>query len=311
MADVYLATDRDVPSLPHSPMNPIVNDSPIVHPSYLRDGIESVHHAKSPLELVRTPWRHLELLRELVRRDVAGRYRGSSLGIIWSLLHPLAMLAAFTIVFGVFLQARWAGTDNSLQFSVVLFAGLIVFSFFAECVNRAPLLVTMHPNFVKKVVFPLELFPWMVVGTALFHAGISVLVWCVFHAAVFGNIPASILYLPLVFVPLALLALGVSFALSATSVYLRDIAQATPIVVQILMFVSPVFYSVESIPPAFRPLLEINPLTFLIEQARAVMLGRGPVDWTGLCLATAGTLVFAWITYAWFQHLREGFADVL
>lgn len=283
----------------------------MAEPSYRRDGIESVHHAKSPLEFVRLPLRHLELLRELVRRDIAGRYRGSSLGIAWSLLYPLVMLAAFTLVFGVFLQARWAGTSNSLQFSVVLFSGLIVFSFFAECVNRAPSLVTAHPNFVKKVVFPLELFPWMVASTALFHAAISVLVWCAFHLAVFGHLSASIVYLPLVFVPLTLLALGATFVLSATGVYLRDIAQATPIVVQILMFLSPVFYSVESIPVPFRPLLEINPLTFLIEQTRAVMLGRAAIDWTGLGVATAGALVFAWVAYAWFQHLREGFADVL
>jgi lipopolysaccharide transport system permease protein len=204
----------------------------MVGPSYVRNGIESVHHRKSILEFLRAPIRHFGLLRELVRRDVAGRYRGSSLGLLWSLLHPLAMLAAFTVVFGVFLRARWANTDNSLQFSVVLFGGLIVFSFFAECVNRAPGLVVMHPNFVKKVVFPLELFPWMVVSTAAFHAAVSVVVWCAFHAAVFGNIPVSILYLPLVFLPLSLLALGASFVLSATGVYLRDIAQGTPIVVQ-------------------------------------------------------------------------------
>jgi len=292
-------------------MSTTAPDPTIRRPSYVRDGVESVHHVRSPLELLRTPLRNRRLLRELVRRDVAGRYRGSVLGLVWSFLHPLAMLAAYTVVFGIFLKARWAGTDNSLQFSVVLFAGLIVFSFVAECVNRAPVLVTSQPNFVKKIIFPLDLFPWMAVATALFHAAISVTVWCGFHLVVFGNLPWTIVALPVVFVPLVLIALGLTYLLSAAGVYLRDIAQITSIVVQILMFLSPVFYSTQSIPPEFRPLLELNPLTFLIEQARAVMLGRAPLDWTGLALSSAGALVFAWLSFAWFQHLREGFADVL
>jgi lipopolysaccharide transport system permease protein len=279
--------------------------------SYVRDGVESVHFPKSPAAFLATPFAHRQLLRELVKRDALGRYRGSFLGLFWSFLSPLLMLAAYTLVFGVFLQARWAGTSNSLQFSVVLFIGLIYFSCLAECINRSPTLVVSQPNYVKKVVFPLELLPWVVVCTALIHALISLLVWCAFHVAVFGTLEPGVLMAPLFFIPLVSMALGIAYIFAAAGVFVRDVSQVTVILVPLLMFLSPVFYSVDAIPAMYRPLLEINPLTTVIEQARIAMLKGGPLDWVALLRVTAGGLVFAYAGFAWFQHVREAFADVL
>lgn len=279
--------------------------------SYRRDGVESVHYRKSPAEFVRTVVRHRSLLSELVRRDVAGRYRDSMLGLMWSFINPLVMLAAYTVVFGVFLQTKWPGVDDTFEFSVVLFAGLILFSFVSECLNRAPTLVVSQPSYVKKVVFPLDLFPWMVVSTALFHAAVSTVVWCVFHLVAFGRLDWTIVLLPLVFVPLILITLGFTFLLAGIGVYIRDVGQVITIALQLLMFLSPVFYSIDRIPAPYRSLLAVNPLAFLMEQARNVMLARGPLDMPGMLAMTAGAFVFAWLGFVWFQHVREGFADVL
>jgi lipopolysaccharide transport system permease protein len=279
--------------------------------SYRRDGVESVHYRRSPAEFIRTVLRHRSLLSELVRRDVAGRYRDSMLGLMWSFINPLVMLAAYTVVFGVFLQTKWPGVENTLEFSVVLFAGLILFSFVAECLNRAPALVVTQPSYVKKVVFPLELFPWMVVSTALFHAAVSTIVWCVFHLVAFGRLDWTVALLPLVFMPLILITLGFTFLLAGIGVYIRDVGQIITIALQLLMFLSPVFYSIDRIPAPYRTFLAVNPLAFLIEQARDVMLARGPLDIPGMLAMTAGAFVFAWLGFVWFQHVREGFADVL
>lgn len=292
-------------------MVPAKNDHANSRPSYRRDGVESIHFARSPMALLLAPVRNRELLGQLIKRDVLGRYRGSMLGLLWSFLNPFFMLAAYTLVFGVFLGAKWAGTSNTLEFSVVLYVGLILFSFLAECINRAPTLVTAQPNYVKKIMFPLELLPWATVGAALFHALIGVMVWCAFHFAVFGSLRASVPMVLFVFIPLTLIALGVTYLVAAAGVYLRDIAQVTTIVVPMIMFLSPIFYSVATIPPGYRFLLEWNPLTFLIESARGVMLAGSPLDWPALGRTTAGSVLFAWLGFAWFQHAREGFADVM
>lgn len=292
-------------------MDPGQNVAAKSSPSYRRNGVESIHFARGPLALLRAPVWNRELLGQLIKRDVLGRYRGSLLGLMWSFLNPFLMLAAYTLVFGVFLGAKWAGTSSTLEFSVVLYVGLILFSFLAECINRAPTLVTGQPNYVKKIIFPLELLPWAVVGAALFHALIGILVWCAFHLAVFGSLRASVPMVLLVLIPLALIGLGVTYLVAAAGVYLRDIAQMTTIVVPMIMFLSPIFYSVATIPQEYRFLLEWNPLTFLVESARGIMLSGSPVDWLALGRATAGSMVFAWLGFAWFQHAREGFADVM
>ncbi|USX11020.1 ABC transporter permease [Paraburkholderia fungorum] len=278
--------------------------------SFIKNGAEFKHRAalgKVVLEL----FTHRHLLFQLVRRDIAGRYRGSLFGIIWAFLNPLLMLSVYTVVFGMFLHARWSGTSNSLQFSVVLFAGLIVFNFFAECLNRAPMLISGHVNYVKKVMFPLELLPWMIVGTSLFHAGISLVVWTVFSAFVYGTVHWTLIFLPLIFVPLTFMVVGVCWIISSLGVYLRDIGQIIGVLTSIVMFLCPIFYAIESLPKPFQALLLLNPLTFIIQQARSVMIDGAMPDFRALAIYTVASVVFAWLSLAWFQRAREGFADVL
>jgi lipopolysaccharide transport system permease protein len=271
------------------------------------------HFGRTPLAAIRSVTHHRQVLFDLARRDAVGRYKGSFLGVVWSLLTPLVMLAVYTFVFGSIFRARWgAGGDTSqTQFAVVLFAGLIMFNIFAEATNRAPGLLLANQNFVKKVVFPLELLPCVNLLSALFHALISILVLLAFELIVTGSLPWTLALIPLVLLPLCMFTLGVTWFLSATGVYLRDIGQTIGILVTALMFLSPIFFPASSIPERWRSFASLNPLAFPIEESRAVLVfghGIDPISWT---IYTVCSIFIAWAGFAWFQTVRKGFADVL
>ncbi len=259
-----------------------------------------------------SPWKHRALILQMVRREVVGRYRGSVMGLLWSFLNPILMLAVYTFVFSEVFKARWGvGNESKADFALILFVGLIVHGIFAECVNRAPGLILNNVNFVKKVVFPLEILPWVAMGATLFHSAVSVAVWALFFLIIKAYLPWTIVFLPLVALPLVLGTLGFAWFLAATGVYLRDVSQTTGIFTTVLLFVSPIFYPASALPEKYRGLLDLNPLTFLIEQAREVMVWDRLPDFSGLAAYTLGALVIALAGLAWFQKTRRGFADVL
>ncbi|MDO8412704.1 MAG: ABC transporter permease [Gallionellaceae bacterium] len=270
------------------------------------------HFSISPAEIFASFWRNRSLANALVKREVIGRYRGSIMGILWSFFNPVFMLIVYTFVFSVIFKASWnVDSDSKTEFALVLFAGLIVFNLFAECFNRAPGLILANANYVKKVVFPLEILPWVALGSAFFHAMISLGVWLIAYLIFFGMPHLTVLLLPLIALPLLLLILGVTWGLASLGVYLRDVSQFIGITTTVLMFLSPIFYPVTALPEKYRYLLRLNPLTPVIEQARAVMFwGEFPdmLIWTYYLL---GTACVAWLGFAWFQKTRKGFADVL
>lgn len=266
----------------------------------------------APQAMMGSLWRNRSLAGLLIAREVAGRYRGSVMGLLWSFFHPLLMLAVYTFVFSVVFQARWgAGGESKFQFALVLFAGLMVYSLFAECLNRAPSLILSNVNYVKRVVFPLEILPWVALGSALFHLAISLLVWLAAYAALFGVPPATVVFFPIVLIPLALMTMGLSWILASLGVYLRDVAQVVGVLTATLLFLTPIFYPIDNLPAELRPWLALNPLTPIVAWARDVLMWGHVPDWPAFGLFTAGTLIFAWLGFAWFQKTRKGFADVL
>jgi lipopolysaccharide transport system permease protein len=265
-----------------------------------------------PLKIFQDIWLHRNLVMQMVRREVVGRYRGSVMGLLWSLLTPVFMLAVYTFFFSVVLKARWGGGDGGkTEFAMLLFAGMIVHGLFAECINRAPNLILSNPNYVKKVVFPLEILPWVALGSAFFHAGVSLFVLLAFLLAVQQTLHWTALLLPLVWLPYLLLILGLSWFLAALGVYLRDIQQTTGILTTVLMFLSPVFYPASALPEDYRLFLQLNPLTFIIEQTREVLIWGQTPNWLGLIGYSLASLITAWLGLIWFQKSRRGFADVL
>ncbi len=257
-------------------------------------------------------WCNRHLILVLVRREVVGRYKGSILGILWSFFHPVFMLVIYTFVFSVVFKARWgAGEGSKAEFALVMFAGILIFNLFAECISRAPSLIVQNPTYVKKVVFPLEILPWVSFGSALFHAGISLVVWFVFYGIVLGVPPFTAFLFPLLLIPLSLLILGISWILASLGVYLRDVSQIISVIVSALMFLTPIFYPLSAIPVKYQVILAINPLTFIVDQARGVLIFGNGLTWSSFCLLTGISLIVAWLGFAWFQKTRKGFADVL
>jgi lipopolysaccharide transport system permease protein len=270
-------------------------------------------HPTSLLAMGASLVRHRGLIVQLARRDVVGRYRGSFLGLAWSFVSPLVMLAIYTFVFGVVFRQRWAGTsgESTAEFALVLFSGMIVHGFFAECVNRAPGLVLGSPNLVKKVVFPLEILPWTTLGSALFHAAASLVVLLTAHLIVVGSLSWTVMWVPIIVLPTALTALGLTWALAALGVFVRDIAQVTGMFTTILLFLSPVFYPAAALPESYRPWLYANPLTPIIEDTRnAIMFGQSP-DWERWVVVLVAGVVMAQAGFWLFQRTRRGFADVI
>ncbi|WP_020564243.1 ABC transporter permease [Methylosarcina fibrata] len=266
----------------------------------------------APKEMAFSLWRNRNLVASLVKREVVGRYRGSVMGILWSFLHPIFMLAVYTFVFSVVFKARWnVESESKTEFAVVLFAGLMVFNLFSECINRAPNLIQSNVNYVKKVIFPLEVLPWVAMGSSIFHGFISLTVWFIFYLIYIGPPHLNALLFPLILLPLILLTMGLSWLLASLGVYLRDIAQITGILTTTLLFLSPIFYPVSSLPPDYRSLLLLNPLSAVIEQARDVLIWNKLPDWHYYSLSLLASGTIAWLGFAWFQKTRKGFADVL
>lgn len=273
-------------------------------------------HAAQPISLsslVHSIWTNRQLISQMTRREILGRYKGSVLGLAWSFFNPVFMLMIYTFIFSVIFQSKWSSSPHQTktEYAVIIFVGMIVIGLFNEVANRAPGLVLANANYVKKVVFPIEILPVIALGSTLFHALISFIVLLAAFLLLNGYINWTLLFLPLILLPLLILTLGVAWILSALGVYIRDIGQTVTILTSVLMFLSPVFYPLSAIPEEFRGWMLINPLTFVIEQIRDITIwGRLP-DFIGLLKYTICVTFFAWLGYAWFQKTRKGFADVL
>lgn len=259
-------------------------------------------------------WRNRQLWWRLTEREVLGRYRGSILGVSWSYLQPLLMLAVYTFIFSEVFKSRWgksSAQQTPLFFAINLFSGLVVFNFFSECVLRSPILVTSNPNYVKKVIFPLDILAPVAIGNAAFQAASSLTILGIFVIIAFKGIPTSVLWLPIVWIPLLLGCLALSWLLASLGVFLRDIGQLVTVMVNMLMFLSPIFYPLSALPPAWRPLLALNPLAAVIEQTRRVLIEGGAPSQLYLLIGTSTGLLACELAHRFFERSKRAFADVL
>ncbi len=263
----------------------------------------------NPLSLPRTLIRHGYLLGQLVKRDVLLRYRGAYFGVLWVFLNPLIMLAIFSFVFGQIFQARWPAQAGSVPLALNLYCGLIAFNLFAETVSRAPAAVRSYPSYVKKIIFPVEILPVVPFGAALIHAGFNLLI--LFGALAWtGHLSVGLVLFPVVLLPLLLAALGLAWLIAAWGVFIKDMTQIVPVLVQMLLFLSPVFYPAQAVPEVMRPFFVHNPLAAVIEASRSILADH-PVDWSAWTASLAISLIVMLLGFAFFQHSRDEFADVL
>lgn len=272
----------------------------------------------SPAALVRTLFTHRDLIWQMARREVVGRYRGSVLGLVWSFFHPLLMLAVYTFAFAYVLKASPRPAPNAssnaamTSFALYAFSGLILFNLFAEAITRAPVCILHNATYVKKVVFPLEILPFVYMVSGLIHAAMSTLVLLLASLAITHTIPITAPLAPLALLPLLLLMLGSAWFLASLGVYLRDVGHIIGIVAMVMMWLAPVFYSVDQLSnPLVQQAIRLNPLTIPMESFRALILyGQFP-DLPWLLGYTAIACVIAWAGFFFFQRTKRGFADVI
>jgi lipopolysaccharide transport system permease protein len=261
--------------------------------------------------LFKTVWLQRSLVLELTKREFSGRYNGSFGGIIWSFIQPLFLLTVYTVAFGVILKSRWGASESTPEYALMLFAGLIIFNAFSEVLSKSSTLITSNPNFVKKVVFPLELLPIITVANALIHALIGITVWFLGYAFLFGMPKIVSILFPLILLCFVPILLGIGWLLSALGVIVRDISQLTGMLNHMLLFLTPIFYSIEAAPPLLQNLLMLNPLTFIVEQFRLVLFYGQVPEIKGLFAYFVLASVFAWLSLALFRRLRPAFADLV
>lgn len=259
--------------------------------------------------------RNRRLAFRLAGREIEARYRGSVLGALWLLIMPLLMLGVYTFAFSVVFKARWGGAEGAAAstpaFALFLFAGLSIYSVFADTLNRAPGLILENPAYVKKVVFPLELLPWVALLVSLFNFAVSMAIFFAFYPFVFGVPPLTVLWLPLIILPVLLMTLGLSWFLASLGVFLRDIRQVVGVFTMALLFLSPIFYPMEALPEDARAMLQLNPFATVLEQARGVLFEGTRPNFVSLSIEIVITAFIAALGYAWFVRTRKAFADVL
>lgn len=274
-------------------------------------------HAKPPISLLamaNSIWHNRQLVSQMTKREVIGRYKGSTLGMAWSFFNPVFMLIVYTFVFSEIFRSRWTGVggnESKTLFAVVLFVGMIVHGLLSEVLNKAPSLILSNVNYVKKVVFPIEILPVVAMAATLFHTLINIAVLLIAFIIFNGYLNWTIIFIPVVLFPLIILSTGLAWILASLGVFLRDVSQVIGLITAILMFLSPVFYPITAVPEQFRPFIMANPLTFIIEQARDVLVWGYMPNWTGLLLYTFVATIVTAVGFMWFQKTRKGFSDVL
>lgn len=251
------------------------------------------------------------LLGTLVARDLRVKYRDTFIGFWWMLVHPLLMLSTYALVFGVIFGSRWQSKGTTGDFVLLLFCGLILYGLFSDTISRCTTAIRSQPNFVKKVVFPLEILPIVLLGSALFSALVNFLILLVLALVVNLGIEPTVVFLPIVVLPLLILLAGIAWGVAALGVFFPDLGQIVNFLTSLLLFLSPVFFPVSAAPRIVQPFLMLNPVTFPIEEARkVVLLGQYP-DWGGLAIYLLVACAVAYAGLWVFQRSRSAFADVV
>ncbi len=288
-------------------------------PTTIRHSANAPRWRLSPIEIIRSPWTYRDLVRRLGRREIEVRYRGSVLGLFWAIMQPLVLLAVYTFVFGMVFQAKAprmgieeATTGMKMSnFALELFAGLIIFNLFSDCVGKAPSVLRSNVTFVKKIVFPLEILPWSTMIMAIFNALVATLVFGIFYAFVIGVPPLTIMLVPVIVLPVIIMILGLSWILMSIGLYVQDTQQVVGLILTVTLFTCPIFYPLSVVPEPWKTWLYINPLTTVVEMIRSTVFAGTIPDYGTWLIYMGASILVAWIGWIWFMATRRGFADAL
>lgn len=270
--------------------------------------LDGLYH---PLCFLCCGWRHRALIRRLVWRKIQAQYRGSVFGLLWTLLQPLLLLAVYTFVFSIVFRARWGEVGSNTEFALFVFSGMILYAVFSRCANESPSLLASHQTYIKQLVFPSEVLPWVSAIAALFDFVVGLGLLIVFRLGLGEPVPATSLLLPLMILPTLLLTLAFVWLIAPLGVFLKDVSQVVGLFTTSLLFLSPIFYPLSRIPEWLQPYFRLNPFVGILEMARGSLFqGRLP-DWEALATLTGLTWLGAWLGYAWFMRSKSSLADAL
>lgn len=263
--------------------------------------------------IMRVIIKNFSLIITLSEREIKGRYKGSYLGFMWAIINPLLLLLVYTFVFSVVFKARWGGdvSGGKLDFALVMFVGIAIHGMLSESLIKSPGLILNNPNYVKKIIFPLEILPLVNAIAAFVHALIALAALLIVFLCTKTYINWTAIFVPFVLFPLFFYCVGFGFILASLGVFLRDISQGIGFISTALLFLSPVFYPVSSLPQQYQEWMNLNPLTLIIEQSRQVIIVGELPNWIEMLKAYALSLLICIVGYIWFQKTRKGFADVI
>jgi lipopolysaccharide transport system permease protein len=253
------------------------------------------------------------LISQMTWREIASRYKGSYLGMLWSLINPLLLLVIFTFVFSVVFKAKWgiSVSENRVEFALALFCGLLIFNVFSESINRAPGLILTNQNYVKKVIFPLEILPVTIVFSSFFHMLVSLGIFLLGVIIFMGTIHWTIVFFPLIAVSLLSLTLGLTWLLSSIGVFIRDVGYTVGFLTTALFFLTPIFYPISAVPTNFQIFIKLNPLSVIMENNRRILMWGHLPDWTWLFAVVLFSFVIMVLGYGFFMKSKRAFADVI
>lgn len=267
----------------------------------------------SPNSMFRVLFKHRNLIYICIKREVLGRYRGSLVGLLWMLINPIIMLTIYTFIFSIIFPSRMINdpTITAVKLPLMIFISMIIFNLFSECINRAPHLILTHKNYVTKLIFPLEILSIIDFGASFFQFSINFIIWAIVYTNSFGISAYSFIYFTLVILPFICIIVGLSWIISSVGVYVRDIGQLIFFITNMLLFLSPIFYNIDTIPFPYRRYLYLNPLATIIEQTKNIFFERSEPNWNSIFILNIASLSLLYFGYIFFQRLRGGFSDVL
>lgn len=255
--------------------------------------------------------RRLDLIISLTRRELAARYRGSVLGILWALLTPVVMIAIFTIIFAGIFNARFGASSSHWDYALYLFCGLLPWTAFQESLQLSSNTIVAHANLVKRVVFPLETLPVAQTLAAVTNQMFGTVALIVGAIVLRREMHATIVFLPLLVIPQIIATLGAAWLLASLGVFVRDIVQGITLFLMAWMYLTPIIYPESMVPERYRAIINLNPFTPLVRNYRRILLDGNLPDWRGLAYFTVFAIASFLFGYWWFARTRKNFADVI
>lgn len=274
----------------------------------------AMHFARDAADIpgvVRNLARHAELIRTMFWRDFTARYRASFGGLVWSVIQPLVMMAVYTLVFSTFLNVRFATNADPWTFPIYLLCGMLAWTSFSESLTISTNVIRTNINFVKRVVFPLEILPLnaTLVSTVQQIVGFVLLIPLVW--VVNGHLHWTILSVPLIIILQLMFTVGLSWMVASLAVYLPDLGQMVTLVLTAWLFLTPVFYPQDIVPEWSQIIFKVNPVAHLINFYRGAVISGELPSLANMAAIGLFCLVVFLLGYFWFMHTKKGFADVL